>query len=853
VALLAGNLLARLAERVDPMNSLRSNRGSDDDSSYAGGIGDRAMEHVRQDLRYAVRSLRKSPGFSVMAVLTLAVGIGSATALFSVVHAVLLRPLPYPEPERIVQVWQVNDEGNRTNVSDPNFADWVEQNRGFAVLAQFQSGSASVLGGDEPVWRSFATVSRDFFSVMGAQPVLGRLFLPEEQQEGGRMAVIVGHTFWQEQLGGTVDLGSRTLRLGEESYTVVGVMPPGFDFPDGAALWTPRELSPVHGSRTAQNWQVVGRLQEGTTVARAQQDLSRIARELKQRLGDDTWMADAAVVPLHEQLVGRVRPVLLVLLGAAGLLLLIAIANVSNLMLARMEGRQRELTVRLALGAGHWRLIRQTLAESLTLSLSGGVLGLVVAVLALRTLLLAEPGNLPRADEIAISPLALTFAVAVSVLAAVALAVVGAIRANRSEAGSGLASRERSHSASTSTRRLQDGLVVGQVALTMVLLVGAGLLGRTIHRLLAVDLGFQTEGIVAVSVTHSISGERLGQLHHQMITELSTLPGVREVGGSNRVPLTSGGANGTFIIQTDPSEITSFDDWGELSRIPERTGYASFRVASEGYFRAFGIPLHRGRLFDERDGFDAPHVAVISESLARSRWPGEEVIGKLINFGNMDGDLRPMRVVGIVGDVRDRALDATPQPTVYASYLQRPGSTSSFSYVLRGTVGAGALGSEARRVVAGIAPDAPPRIRTIEEIVAAPLASRRFTLTLLAAFGGMAMLLAALGIYGIASYNVTQRTREMGIRLALGSTAGRVLGLVVRQGAVLALVGVGIGTGAAYLLTRFIAHQLYGVQPTDPLTFAGAVVFLVGVALAAAYLPARRAARVDPMIALRAE
>lgn len=812
------------------------------------------MRTFFHDLRFTVRSLGRSPGYTVVVVLTLAIGIGAATALFSVVHGILLRPLPFPESDRIVQVWEVDDRGNQLNVTDPNFADWAEQSRSFAGLAQFQSAPQSIVGGDESVRRMVAAVSRDFFRVMGVQPLVGRGFVPDEQQPGGAPAVVVGHAFWQDQLGGEPDLSGRTLSFGDAVFQVVGVMPPGFEFPYGVELWTPRELRPSLPSRTAHNWQVVGRLADGESLGRARHEMTGISRALHERYGDDITLVDAALIPLQEQLVGGVRPTLLVLLGAAGFLLLVAVANVANLSLARAAARRRELAVRVALGASGWRILGPTLTETLTLSTAGGLLGVLFAGTGLRALLALEPGNLPRADEIGLSLGALGFALAASVLTALVLGLLAAARAGGADIRDGLASGDRTRTGGVSARRVQSGLVTAQVALTFVLLVGAGLLGRTIVRLLDVDLGFRTDGVVAMSLSHSgPTDQALGELHHALITRLRSEPGVVEAGGANRVPLMWGGSNGTFLIQSHPGEIASFEDWGALSRVPERTGQASFRVASDGFFRALDIPLVRGRLFEEGDAFDAPHVAVINESLARARWPDEDPLGKLINFANMDGDMRPMRVVGIVGDVRDFAIDAPPGPTVYAFYRQRPRPTSEFTYVVAGPGGAAALSAAARRVATEVAPSAPPRLRTIEEVVATPLAPRRFTLVLLVAFAGTALLLSALGIYGLISYNVTRRRREIGIRIALGAVGERVLGMVVRQAATLALVGVGVGIAAAVGLTRFIASQLYGIDANDTATFAAAVSFLVVVAVVASYIPARRAARVDPMVALREE
>lgn len=807
-----------------------------------------------RDLRFAARGLGKNPGFAVVAVLTLGVGIGAATALFSVVHGILLRPLPYPEPDRIVQVREVSARGNEINVTDPNFADWREQSRSFAGMAQYQSAPMSIVGGDEPVRRAVAWVSADFFRVMGIQPAVGRAFVPEEQQPGGAPAVVISHAFWLDHLGGAPDLSSRTLSFGNDVYEVVGVMPPGFDFPHGVDLWIARELRPVLPSRTAHNWHVVARLRDGVSLGRARQDMTTISRALKAQHGDDITLVDAAVTPLQEQLVGSVRPVLLVLLGAAGFLLLVAVANVANLSLARLAARRRELAVRVALGASRWRLLGPTLGESLTLSLAGGVLGVGLAGMGLRVLLAVEPGNLPRGDEIGLSPGALSFALAVSLVTAFGLGLMGAVRAGSADPRAGLASGDRSRTGSMSARRVQDGLVAAQVALTFVLLVGAGLLARSIIQLLAVDLGFRTESVVAMSLSHSgDSGPALGELHHDLINRLRAVPGVDEVGATNQVPLMPGGSNGTFIIQHHVGEIESFEDWGALVRIPERAGHASYRVASEGFFRALDIALLRGRLFDDGDGYDAPHVAVINESLATTRWPDEDALGKLINFANMDGDMRPMMVVGIVGDVRDLAIDVPPGPTVYGSYRQRTRSTTEFTYVVAGRGGGGALSAAARRVAADVAPSAPPRLHTIEEVVAAPLAPRRFSLLLLVAFGATALLLSAMGMYGLISYGVSQRRREIGIRIALGAMGGRVQGMIVRQGAILTLVGLGVGIAAAAGLARFIAHQLYGVETGDVATFAAAIAFLLTVAMIASYIPARRAARVDPMVALREE
>jgi putative ABC transport system permease protein len=811
------------------------------------------MTSFLHDLRYAVRSLSRSPGYAAVVMLTLGIGIGAATALFSVVHGVLLRPLPYPQSDRIVQLWELDSRGNRLSVTDPNFADWSDQSRSFAGLAQFQTVPESVVGGAEPTRMMVGTVSRDFFRVLGIQPLIGRAFTTEETQLGGAPAVVVSHAFWQDHLGAAAELSSRTIAIGDAVYQVVGAMPPGFDFPHGADLWTPRELREALTSRTAHNWQVVARLLDGVSLDRARQDMTAISRALNEQYGDDITLVDAAVVPLQEQLVGGVQPVLLVLLGAAGFLLLVAVANVANLSLARMAGRRRELAVRAALGASRGRLLGPPLGEALTLSAAGAVLGVVVAGAGLRMLLAVEPGNLPRSAEVGLSPGAVALAVALALLTALGLALLSAGPAGGADPREGLSGGDRNRTSGIPARRAQNTLVAAQVALTFVLLVGAGLLGRSIVGLLDVELGFRTDGVVAMTLSHSARDEALGELHHELINRLRAEPGVGAVGGSNRMPLLWGGSNGTFLIQHHLGEIASFDDWEAVVRIPERTGQANFRVASAGFFRALEIPLVRGRLFDDGDAFDAPHVALINESLANSRWPDEDPIGKLINFANMDGDMRAMMVVGIVGDVRDLAIDAPAEPTVYGAYRQRPRPTSEFTYVLAGQADAATLIATARRVAAQVAPTVPPRVLTVEQVVAAPLAPRRFTLALLGVFAAAALLLSALGIYGLVSYGVAQRQREIGIRMAVGAARERVLGMIVRHGAALALVGVGIGTATALGLTRLVATQLHGIDTYDAATFGATIAFLLMVAIVASYIPARRAAGVDPMTALKEE
>jgi putative ABC transport system permease protein len=817
------------------------------------------MEPLLQDLRYALRKLRKAPGYSAVAVLTLGLGIGATTTLFSVVDAVLLRPLPYPEPDRIVRVYEVGEDGTRpSQMADPNFADLSEQSRSFEALAQFQTYLVSVSGGTEPARITAAQVSRGFFRVLGVQPHLGRTFRPEEQREGAAPVALLSYRYWQRYLEGDTDLSGHTLRYGDDVYSVVGVMPPGFRFPQEADIWIPRELEPESISRTALNKKVIGRLAEGVSIGRAREELSGIARRLHERYGDKIWLADMAVIPLHEVLVGRTRTPLLLLLGASGFLLMIACANVVNLLLARAASRTRELSLRIALGAGRGRLIQQSLTESLVLSLAGGTLGVLFARAGVDLLLEIQAGNLPRLGEARVDGTVLLFALGISLVVALGLGLLAAWRATGIGSRATLAEGQRT-SAGTGTTRLRGALVVSQIALTLVLLVGTGLLLRSFQRLLSVEPGFRTEGALVLNChlpypETAEKAERQRGFHERLLARLRALPGVAELGGVDALPLRRLGASGTFVLLNRPDEVTDWESFGRLVKIPGRSGNAEYRKATPGYFRAMQIPLLRGRLFDERDHPESAHVAVVSESLAKTTWPGEEAIGKLVQFGNMDGDLRPFTVVGIVGDVHDASLTAEPEPTFYADALQRSrGLSGPFNIVLVTQRDVEAQMTAVRRVVQEIDPQVAPSIQSLGEILSNSLTERRFQLLLLAIFGATALVLAIIGVYGVISFHVAQRMREIGVRISLGATRGNVVRLVVGQGLLLAGVGVSLGLAAALAVTRLMQNLLYGVTTTDPVTFVAVPLLLVAAAMLACFLPARRAALVDPMIALRLE
>jgi predicted permease len=810
------------------------------------------MSSVLGELRSALRSLFRDPRSTAASVATLAIGIGAVTAIVSVVHGVLLRPLPYPAPGRIVQVWQINEGAKRAQFSDPNFEDLRGRNRSFTAFAQYSSWVRSVSGTIEPARVRIATVSRDFFDVFGVRPSLGRAFAGEELREGGSPSVLVSHGFWQRYLGGTTELSSAKLALSGRIHAVVGVLPPGFDFPAGSELWSPRELEPRLPSRTAHNWEAVARLGEGVSLERARADVSALAREVRAEHGDDTWMVDADVVLLHEGLVGRVRPALVVLLGAVSFLLLVACANVVNLLLARAASRQREVAVRAALGASRWQTVRSFLAESALLSLAGGALGVLLAVVGVPVLLALDPGKLPRAGEVGLSVPVLLFALALSAAVSLVLGLATALRSTRG----GTAAYLRERSGAASSARLRSGIVVSQVAITLVLLIGAGLLARSLVRLLSVDPGFRRGSALVVDLAHESPGGdaakvSLRRVEESLLARVRALPGVRRAGLVDDFPLATPSRNGMFLIQSSPDEVKSYEDFGRLMKDPTRTGMAEYRAASAGYFETMGIPLVSGRLFDDRDAPDAPHVALLSESLVKERWPGEDPIGKRIQFGNMDGDLRLLTVVGIVGDVRHQGLDAAARPTLYTNARQRP--PSIYSIVVDFAGGAEALSASVRGIVRELAPDVPPRIRVLEDVLSESVADRRFQVVLLMAFGISALLLAVSGIYGVVSCGVSERTREMGLRMALGARPQDVLSLVIGQGSRLVALGLGLGIALALALTRLLKSLLFEVGATDPLTFGALALALAGIALAACYGPARKASRVDPMVSLRYE
>jgi len=823
------------------------------------------MGNVAQDIRYALRQLHKRLGFTSVAVITLALGIGASSAIFSVVYGVLLRPLPYSDPNRIMAVFEVNTQGTWSRLADPNFDDFRDQNHSFQAIAKYSAGIASVSGAGQPTRSMVANVSADFLNVFRVQPAIGRAFVPTDMKKGAAPVAIVSYGYWRQNLGSRTDLAQLHLKIDNAIYSVIGVLPGAFEFPSETALWVPADSDGENPSRTSHNYSAVARLRDGVASQQANAEISAIARRIHDSSSEqnDYLLKDAAVVPLQESITGKARPALLVLLGAVGFLLLVACANVANLLLAQASARERELGIRSALGAERRRLIWQFLTEALVLSFIAGGLGIVGAFFGLKGLVALAPENLPRLDSVSINVPVLGFALLLSMAVAVGLGAFTAFRATSGNVREILAEGARGQAGSQSSRRIGRGIVAAQIAITLILVVGAGLLGRSLLKVLEVDPGFRVDKVITMDVSlpwvqdpKAKAGRAI--FFASLIDRLKQIPGVRKVGATTAVPMDGGLPNGGFLLMTqDELPKTPLSDealsreFDRLFQQKERLGDADFCVATDGYFQVLGIPLVRGRMFDERDTADAPHVAVISESLARERWPGQDPIGHTIQFGNMDGDLRLLTIIGIVGDVHEDSLEAPPHPTVYVNLFQRP--RSAITLTMLSDAPTQLVTSAARGVLQELNPEIPAKFRTFSQVFTASLGSRKFNLILISSFGIVALLLALAGVFGVMAYSVSRRTREIGVRIAVGASPRDVVTMILGQGMRTIFVGLAIGLAGSLVLTRAMGSMLFGVTAVDPLTFAAVVLLLIWAALLACYIPARRAAKVDPMVALRYE
>jgi putative ABC transport system permease protein len=799
---------------------------------------------VLQDVRYALRSLRHHPVFTLTAVLTLAIGIGANTAIFSVVNAVLLRPLPFPEPERLVTVWGHHAAIGRETASLPDFLDWRRESRSFAGMAARANTQFILTGAGEPEVVRGALVTANYFRVLGAPIPVGRGFRDEEERGGAARVAVLSDGFWRREFGGSTEVVGRQITLGGVPYTIVGAGARGLAVPDEVDVWSTFPTDTTLGRRN-DFLEVVGRLAPGADQRRAQEEMTTIARRLERAYPNSNGGWGVELVGLQERIVGEIRPALLVFMGAVGLVLLIACANVANLMLARVAAREREVTIRAALGASRRRLVRQLLTESVVLSLAGGALGLGLAVWGVHALQALEPGTIPRLEEIGVNANALAFALGLSVATGLLFGIVPATRLMRYDLRDGLAEGGRGMAGHRSAGRTRSLLVLAEVALACVLLVGAALLLTSFVRLQHVDPGFQPGGILTARVTlpraRYDDPARQAAFADALLERVRNLPGVTEAALASDAPLGDGPPYWSFAVA------------GVEQPGPDVVQDAVIFRTTPDYFRTFAIPLLRGRLYDASDRGDAAPVALVSQALAQRYWPDRSPLGARITLGNpADTSSVWMTVVGVVGDVRQEGPAAAAYPQLYLPLAQV--SSRSLLIALRTPGDPPSLTPAVKRAVSAIDPGlALGRVATMEERVAGALARPRVNALLLGGFAATALVLAALGIYGVIAYSVVQRTRELGIRMALGARAADVLQLVLRQGMAPVLGGLALGLAGAAVASRVLRGLLYGVGGTDLTTYAAVATFLAAVALLASYLPARQAAAADPVVALRNE
>jgi len=802
-----------------------------------------------QDLRFGLRMLRKSLGFTVVAVLTLAVGIGANTAIFSVVNAVLLRPLPYPHPDRLVTVSESNlpnDAATRNAVAPGNFLDWRQRNDVFEQTVAVDFPGFTLTGSDRPERMLGAAVSAGTLHMLGLRPALGREFSAEDDRAGASRVVMLSYALWQRRFAGDRRVIGKTLRLGLTPYTIVGVLPRGLTFPDpDAALWVPLEqsLSPedMHW-RNSHYLDVYARLKPGVTLARARAEMNDIAAKLKRENPDTNSGAATFILPLQQDLTGDIRPALLTLLVAVGFVLLIACANVANLLLARAAARGKELTMRRALGARRWRLVRQLLTESVLLSLAGGAAGLVVAGWTRQALLALRPDSLPQFNTVETDGGVLLFTLTLSLATGILFGMAPAMRGAGQNLNLALQSAADNATTGKGSRRLRHAFVVAEIAISLVLLAGAGLTLRSFVRLLNSDLGFRTDHTVTARV--NIPSDKypddaqVTTFCDRLLARVRSTPGVESAGMTSFLPLTGHNFD------------NSFDVVGRPPRPASDRQYALARFVDPQFFGVLGIPLLRGRGIEKLDRQGSPRAIVISESMARSLWPHGDPIGQhLLVYLGMDES--PWQIVGVVGDVRSD-IAASPEPTMYFPYAQMP--YRFMVLAVRTHEQPAAMEESIRNTVRGLDADEPIyQVRTLAQLLDQTLVPWRFSMTLLGIFAGIALVLAAVGIYAVMAFSVTQRMHEIGLRVALGAQRRDVMRMILEQGTRLALLGAAIGVLAALALTRLMAGLLFGVTATDPVTFAAVALVLISVALAACYIPARRAMKVDPMVALRYE
>jgi putative ABC transport system permease protein len=798
--------------------------------------------------------LLKNPGFTLVAVLALALGIGANTAIFSVVNAVLLRPLPYENPGRLMQVWSTSAWRGLTAApaSYLNYRDWREQSQVFESMAAYTDASAAITYADVPEQINGVGATADLFKVLDAKPLMGRTFVPEDERAGGSHTVVLSYSLWQRRFNADPNIIGKPIKFDGESTTVVGVMPQGFRFPldaENPEFWIPLDPEQDYNKERGANYlKVIGRLKPDVTLSQAQSEMTAIGKRLEQQYQDKNAGKGVSVVSLYEEMVSPVRPALLILLGAVGFVLLIACANVANLLLARASTRQREIAIRTALGASRVRVIRQLLTESLLLSITGGVIGLLLAFWGVDFLSAAIPADIPRIKEMGLDLNVLAFTTGIAILTGVIFGLVPALQVSKPDLTASLKEGSRGSTEGLRRNRTRSLLVILEVALSLVLLIGAGLLIKSFVYLLNVKPGINPDHVLTANL--SLPPVKYGESPEQsaffqkVIERVEALPNVESA--AVILPLPLSGSMMQNILTVD----------GRPPLAPGERLITNTRLISPDYMRVMGIPLIRGRTFTERDNQDSPRVFVINETLARKYFPGEDPIGKRIKVSvRATGEKEDAfgEIVGIVGDVKHRSLDRETDPECYVSYLQIP--DPFMTLVVRTKSGdAAGLAASLRTAIQQVDPEQPVYdIMTMNQVLARSIATRRFNMLLLGIFACVALLLAGVGLYGVMNYSVAQRTHEIGIRMALGAQGKDVLRMVVGQGMLFTLIGLGLGLVAAFALTRVMSGLLVGVSTTDPWTFIGVSVLLALVALLACYIPARRAMRVDPLVALRYE
>ena len=801
------------------------------------------MDTLIKDLRYGIRSFLKRPGFLVIAISTLALGIGATTAMFTVVNSVLLRPLQFPEPERVVLFEGVNprDGITESNVSVPDIADWQKQSQSFEQIAAFITGGVFISTGDEVERVRAAGVSPEFFPLFKTNPISGRTLQADDIQQDRVVAVVISHALWKGRFGGTADVVGRQITLQGKQVNVVGIMPAGFTYPNDCEIWTPLSFEPAKERRDNRYVSAVTRLKPGVSLAQAQTEMETINQRLAQNYVDTNSGWSVRLIELRESLVGELRTSLLILLGAVAFVLLIACANVANLLLARAAYRQKEIALRTALGASRLRVIRQLLTESVLLSVVSGVLGLALSLWLIKLLLAITPANTPRMNEIGIDWRVFAFTFAVTILAGILFGLFPALQTSRPNLNQTLKDSGQRGSETGGRNRVGSFLIVSEIALSFILLAGAGLLIKSFLHLREMNPGVNPDNVLAMRLTlppgKYAQGEPRAQIYKQLIEQVKATPGVQSAGAVLSLPLGGDSFNVGRSVIREGRPMT-----------PDEQTNAQHLPVTPDYFQTLQIPLKAGRLFTDQDTLQSTKVVIVNETMARALWPNENPVGH--RFTVWRDEKFPREVVGVVGDTKG-SLDKEAGHQMYVPYAQDP-TWGSLSLVVRTTGEPTAMAGSVREAIRAVDRGVPNyNLKTMNDVVSTSAAPRRIPMLLLSAFAGVAMLLAMLGIYGVTSYYVTQRTHEIGVRMALGAQIVDVLKLVLRRAMWLAVIGIGIGVAGAVAVTRYLTSLLFGVKPIDTLTFVAVAAVLALVVFVACLVPARRAAKIDPLEALR--